>query len=177
MRFFSTFTGSLILSSVLYADHPMPSQTNEALYNETIAATVKPLGEAQADNPADFLLTLTEKESGEPITFDDLEVAHTERVHLLIVDQSLEDYHHIHPQEGEEPGTYPFSLTPENGGTYRLFADLLPIETGEQEYATATFSVKGEPKPLEKWESQFHEGDEYRYRLSFRPDGDFALSS
>jgi len=71
---------------------------------------------------------------GSPVTPDDLLVMHTERVHLLIVDASLSDYHHEHPAPGKTPGEYSFALTPRLGGPYRVFADVVPGATGVQEY-------------------------------------------
>lgn len=71
---------------------------------------------------------------GTPVTREDLLVMHTERVHLLIVDSSLADYHHEHPVPTKTPGEYEFSFTPRLPGEYRVFADVVPGTTGVQEY-------------------------------------------
>jgi len=80
-------------------------------------------------------IKFTRKKDGAPITPDDLLVVHTERIHLLVVDQSLGDYHHEHPKPTEEPGVYEFSFKPERIGPYRVFADIVPAGSNVQEYA------------------------------------------
>ncbi|QOV90983.1 hypothetical protein IPV69_06385 [Humisphaera borealis] len=71
---------------------------------------------------------------GAPVLPADLLVMHTERVHLLIVDSSLADYHHEHPTPTATPGEYEFAITPRLPGEYRVFADVVPGATGVQEY-------------------------------------------
>ena len=48
-------------------------------------------------------LTLTSLR-GEPITPDQLREVHTRKIHLLIIDGSLTDYHHEHPDSISHPG-------------------------------------------------------------------------
>ena len=74
---------------------------------------------------------------GSPVTDADLLVAHTQRIHLLIVDSTLEDYHHEHPTPTGTPGEYEFSFTPAKTGSYRIYADVVPASTGIQEYIPA----------------------------------------
>ncbi|MGH9348313.1 MAG: heavy metal-binding domain-containing protein [Vicinamibacterales bacterium] len=74
---------------------------------------------------------------GGPILITDLRVVHTERIHLLIVDPSLTDYHHVHPQPTTVPGAYAFSFTPARPGPYRAWADLRTTYGGFQEFAAA----------------------------------------
>jgi hypothetical protein len=73
---------------------------------------------------------------GSPVLPRDLLLAHTRRVHLLIIDETLTDYHHEHPEPTSVPGEYTFRFTPRKGGSYRVWADLLPADTGRQEYVT-----------------------------------------
>ena len=65
------------------------------------------------------------------MTLDDLTEAHTEKLHLLIVDESLTDYHHEHPVPAGKPGEYRFDFEPKFGGTYHVWADLLPDRDGQ----------------------------------------------
>ena len=94
------------------------------------------------DQPADFTLTLRTA-GGKPIGPADLLVAHTEKLHLLIVDPTLSDYQHVHPTPGRKNGEWKFSLTPLRAGAYRVFADFTPIATQRGLYASADFSVPG----------------------------------
>lgn len=94
------------------------------------------------DQPLDFTLTLRTA-SGKPIGPADLLVAHTRKLHLLVVDPTLSDYQHIHPEPGRRTGEWKFSLTPHRPGAYRVFADFTPVATQRGLYASADFSVPG----------------------------------
>jgi hypothetical protein len=80
------------------------------------------------------------KRDGTPLLPNDLLTAHTQKIHILIIDESLTDYHHEHPQATGVAGEYAFRFTPRKSGTYRIWIDLLPWETGRQEYVTADLS-------------------------------------
>ena len=105
---------------------------------------------------------------GQAVLPTDLREVHTQKIHLLIVDQSLTDYHHEHPQPGETSGEYTFSFTPQKPGPYRVWADVQPYLTGIQEYVPAkiTASTIGEESADTK-ESLTASVDELRYKLSF----------
>jgi hypothetical protein len=90
-----------------------------------------------------FVLTLRTA-SGKPIAPQDLMVAHTRKLHLLVVDPTVQDYQHIHPEPGRRPGDWVFSMTPNRAGTYRVFADFTPVATQRGLYASADFNVPGE---------------------------------
>jgi hypothetical protein len=74
------------------------------------------------------------KENGLPVLPNNLQTAHTEKIRLLTIDRSLTDYHHEHPRPGAIPGEYAFSFVPRKAGPYRVWADLLPMDTGRHEY-------------------------------------------
>jgi Heavy metal binding domain len=93
-----------------------------------------------------ILMTL----KGEPVTLDDLREVHTRKIHLLVIDGSLTDYHHIHPTPAAVPGRYDFSFTPQKPGNYRLWADLQPISTDVQEFAMALIISDAHAEPLQK---------------------------
>ncbi|RXK55812.1 hypothetical protein ESB00_07980 [Oleiharenicola lentus] len=92
--------------------------------------------------PVEFTLTLRTA-SGKPIGPADLIVAHTRKLHLLVVDPTLSDYQHLHPEPGRKPGEWKFSLTPSRAGEYRVFADFTPAATQRGLYAAADFTVPG----------------------------------
>lgn len=81
--------------------------------------------------------------SGKPIGPVDLLVMHTRKLHLLVIDPSLGDYQHLHPEPGERDGEWRFSFTPKSGGLYRIFADFTPVATGRGLYAGADLAVSG----------------------------------
>ena len=99
-------------------------------------------GEPRAGGMVGARLTLTTS-SGAPVTAADLLVVHTEKLHLLVIDASLDDYHHLHPAPTAVPGEYAFAFNPRSAGRYRVFADFTPRATGRALYAGAELMVAG----------------------------------
>lgn len=96
----------------------------EAYVRPTLKVTASP---AALEKGKEVKITLMLREpGGQPVTLDKLVERHTKKVHLLIVDESLADYHHLHPEEGDKPGAYTFSFTPHLGYSYILYADVKP---------------------------------------------------
>lgn len=90
-------------------------------------------------------LTLTMRTAaGKAIGPADLAVAHTQKLHLLIVDPTLSDYQHIHPVPARWNGDWEFDFKPERPGAYRVFADFTPMATQRGLYASVDFEVPGE---------------------------------
>lgn len=79
--------------------------------------------------------------NGKPIAPEDLLIAHTKKLHLLIIDPSLNDYQHVHPDPTRTPGEWAFHFTPHVGGIYRIFADFTPVATGRGLYANTEIVV------------------------------------
>ena len=86
--------------------------------------------------------------TGKPVGPADLLVAHTQKLHLLIVDPTLTDYQHVHPVPGRRPGEWAFQFTPRFDGLYRLFADFTPAATGRGLYANVDLPVSGRAGPV-----------------------------
>jgi hypothetical protein len=93
--------------------------------------------------PAKFTLTMRTA-GGKAIGTSDLLVAHTRKLHLLIVDPTLNDYQHVHPEPGRRDGEWVFEMTPDRAGTYRVFADFTPLATQRGLYASVDFNVPGD---------------------------------
>ncbi|MCU0793713.1 MAG: hypothetical protein MUE42_12880, partial [Opitutaceae bacterium] len=87
-----------------------------------------------AGNETRFVLTLATS-GGRPIGPVDLATVHTRKLHLLVIDPSLGDYQHLHPDPGARPGEWVFAHTPRAGGNYRVFADFTPTATGRGLYS------------------------------------------
>lgn len=104
--------------------------------------------------PAQAVLHLRRGED-EPVTLSDLIETHTRKIHLLVVDQSLRDYHHEHPQPTTTPGDYAFEFTPRKPGSYLAWADLRPMPFGLQEYEKTTIEGTGNPEPIMGKEPRF----------------------
>jgi hypothetical protein len=113
------------------------------------------------------LITLT-RIDGTPVTRADLLEMHTEKIHLLIVDGSLSDYHHEHPKPANKPGEYVFSFTPTQPGPYRIFADVVPLETSMQEYVVGDIPADSAAKPIEDKSTRLtSEVDGFNFILKF----------
>lgn len=112
-----------------------------------IFAMVEPLAEPKVGQPTSFLLSL-QTSVGRSVSYEEIAISHTERVHAMIVDPSLEDYHHVHPSRGNVPGSYTFTVTPHRAGEYSVYLDFIPLVTARRTLAVARFAVPGDPSPL-----------------------------
>ncbi|MDX2110763.1 MAG: hypothetical protein SFY80_11030 [Verrucomicrobiota bacterium] len=80
---------------------------------------------------------------GNPIPAEELAINHTERLHLLIVDDSLSDYQHLHPVATGIPGEFTFTMAPVHGGRYSVYYDFIPLKSGRRTLAVTTFTAGG----------------------------------
>jgi hypothetical protein len=113
----------------------------------SIHATITTDTPLEAGKPAHAVLRLR-RGQGEPVTLAELVETHTRKIHLLIVDQSLTDYHHEHPQPTDKPGDYTFEFTPRKPGPYNAWADVRPLPLGLQEYEKMIIAGTGTPGPI-----------------------------
>lgn len=115
----------------------------------SMSLALRPVGPFTVGKSQAVSLTLTDLASGKSMGPDDMAVAHTKKLHLLIIDGSLSDYQHIHPRpDPSTPGRWHFDFAPPFGRTYKVWADVTR-PNGEQEYV-GTELVAGEqpaPKP------------------------------
>jgi len=137
--------------------------------NATIKSEVTAGGPLAVGKEVNMILSLSDK-AGKPVTFDDLTEIHTRKIHLLTVDPSLGDYHHIHPEPAGEPGKYKFTFTPNRAGKYIFYSDLLPAATNKQEYSLSTLEVPGEPSPIVKQNERHVKTGDYTFDLTFDKD-------
>jgi len=107
-----------------------------------VVLTLRSDHEPVLGQPVDFVLTMRTA-SGKPIAPEDLLVAHTRKLHLLVTDPTLSDYQHIHPEPGRRPGEWKFTMAPRRAGIYRVFADFTPAATARGLYASVDFTVPG----------------------------------
>lgn len=112
------------------------SDKGDSAAQNTISIAVSTAQPLAVGQPAEVTLVM-KKQDGSPVTLNDLQEAHTEKIHILINDPTLTDYHHEHPVAGSTPGEYRFRFTPQKAGAYRLWADVVPADTGKQEYVIA----------------------------------------
>jgi len=66
---------------------------------------------------------------------------HTRRLHALMIDPMLEDYHHEHPITSGRPGDFVFVFTPRKTGNYLMWLDVTPLATGRSEAPQAVIGT------------------------------------
>ncbi len=123
----------------------------------------------QLANPVDVTLVL-ETSGGTPIAPHELALTHTKKMHVMVIDPAMEDYHHVHPEPEGLNGRYHFSFTPQRAGTYRVFTEIVPVQTRRQLIATGEIEVNGlpsEPRFERNTESII---DGVRFRLGGVPE-------
>ena len=59
--------------------------------------------------------------------FDDYGVSHTKEMHLIVVRDDLQNFHHLHP-ERDSQGVWRVAFTPPAGGTYWRYADFVDMD-------------------------------------------------
>lgn len=162
---------ALININYSYAE-PMPAghhhemQAAEANTSHTIQLTVDKI-ESKGKTKI-VQIKLSQIKDGTPLTLDQLKEVHTEKVHLLIINDTLDDYSHLHPVALTEPGLYQFEWTPKKDGNYRIWADLFPLSSNTQEYAIADLTqVKTASQPINKTTQMESTVNDYHFRLAF----------
>jgi hypothetical protein len=131
-----------------------------------VAMTVKADTAPAAGQPVEARVTLSTA-SGKPVAPEDLQVMHTRRLHLLVVDPTLTDYQHVHPEPTRTSGEWKFAFTPQRAGAYRVFADFTPAATMRGLYASADLAVgtSSAAEPPARYLSSMVERDGVRFWL------------
>ena len=59
------------------------------------------------------------------LTMADLKEVHTKKIHVLMADQTLTDYQHLHPTpDPTDPEMFTYTITPHKLGAYRVWVDI-----------------------------------------------------
>ena len=111
-----------------------------------VALTLSPVSPLVVDQPTQVIAHLTN--NGKPLTFAQLGEVHTRKLHLLVIDPGLGDYHHLHPTLGSTPGDYVFTFTPHRAGSYRAWADITLARDGSHHYVAADMGIPADNPPV-----------------------------
>jgi len=111
-----------------------------------------------------------ETTGGMTIAPHELAVTHTEKMHVMIVDPSLEDYHHVHPEAVGLDGIYLFDFKPERAGTYRVFTEIVPLRSRRQAIALSEIEVAGEAQSAQFARATKSVVDGIRFQLDGVPE-------
>jgi hypothetical protein len=108
--------------------------------------------------------------NGAPARAGDLVPTHGSVVHLMLIEEGGDDFQHLLPVAGMEPGEFVVDFTPRSGRGYSAWLGVVPVTTGLQEYLKAALEGKAGTESLEKGEAldaTQAEVEGYRFQLSF----------
>jgi hypothetical protein len=144
------------MQNILVEDSSSPS----------VKITVKKI--TQEQEKKNVQIQLQNIKDGSAVTLNDLQEVHTQKIHLMIINETLEDYIHLHPEPTSEPGVYQFTWQPNTAGNYKIWADLLPLKSQQQEYiSTMLLTAAKKHSPLAKTIAYESKVNNYTFRLSF----------
>lgn len=124
-----------------------------------IIPTLTPLEEPAVGKATPFKLTLFTT-TGKPIKWEEIAVSHTERIHAMVVDRSLGDYHHLHPQPAGPAGHYLVEMTPRRPGPYAVYLDFISLTNSRRTLLSSSFEVPGEAgQPVPGKRKTFRQGE------------------
>lgn len=145
---------------------PCSPQPSEPKLPAPVTAEVVPFPPYHAaGNDVPTILRL-KHDNGLPVTLEDLHVSEAAKVDILVVDESLSDFHYQHLTATDTPGEYRFVLRSKYGGRYFIWAGVGSTPTGEKRFEKTTVEVAGASKPLERVTKWSATSDEYHYHLS-----------
>ncbi|WP_237089895.1 heavy-metal-associated domain-containing protein [Nesterenkonia sp. PF2B19] len=98
----------------------------------------------QTGAEGELSLTVTGPD-GNPVT--DFTLDHEQEMHLIAVRTDGQQFRHVHP-ERDEAGRWSIPWQWETAGSYRVFADFVPEETGEGMTLSTTVQVAGDYDPV-----------------------------
>jgi hypothetical protein len=98
----------------------------------------------EAGKPTELMLSITDQRSGDPIK--EFELVHDKLMHVIIVEEDLSYFAHIHPIiiGHTNDGTFTIPHTFPESGKYKLWVDFKPKD-GNQTLAALKFNVIGQP--------------------------------
>jgi hypothetical protein len=88
------------------------------------------------------ILTITHKD-GTPLRDEELAVVHTRKLHVFVVDDSLKDYQHVHPEPTTTAGEFTFSFNPKTSNGYRAWAEFTAAKTNQMQRTFALVPYTG----------------------------------
>lgn len=154
-----TFLTVLIISCSAYADETQHTDMIHGPTKEPVKAAVKTsappvslhlklLSKPVPNQPLHLSLSFKNRK-GKLMKGKDLRIAHGKRVHVMVLDPSLNDYQHLHPTLADESSDaiFDFSFTPHRSGRYVIYADIT-LKNGKRYYLPVWFNVEGEASPI-----------------------------
>lgn len=119
------------------------------------------------DRDKSAMISLSQRVDNSPITPLQIEDTHTQKIHVFIIDDSLEDYYHIHPVHMDERvGSYKFDWQPKLKHNYKIWAEFrLKNRTIDEQVSSDLFMVNKSDGVIDKSIVLSQFVDEYNFDL------------
>ncbi len=117
------------------------------------------------DKPAtiEFQITMGKK----ILSADDLKEVHTQKIHVLIIDSSLNDYHHLHPQVSSNGKTFVSKFIPKTNNSYQMWVDITPLTTHKQSFILQNIGAYQNNSPIKGKDVFITDLNNYQFSLNF----------
>jgi hypothetical protein len=137
---------------------PAGLQVSEAGY------TLSPISSPDSAGTSGVLSFTIVGPDGEPVT--EFEESHEKDLHLIVVRTDTADFRHVHPSIDAD-GAWSIDWEWASGGTYKVFADFVPAQLGDEVTLARTVEVAGAHEPaLASADAAVAEVDGYTVSLS-----------
>lgn len=97
----------------------------------------------ESGKEGELTLSITGAE-GRAVT--DFDLSHEKELHLIVVRSDGADFRHVHPERDHE-GQWSIPWEWDHGGSYRVFTEFVPTESGETSTLSSTVQVAGDADP------------------------------
>ena len=104
-----------------HAHHAHPEKMEATARAELVSTSP-----TMAGQPCELAFRLRDTSTGRVLSAGDLATTHTQKLHTMIVDSALSDYHHVHPTYDAARGLFVAQFTPAANHPYMAWHDFTP---------------------------------------------------
>lgn len=115
---------------------------HEAEHDETVSMKLVHATPIVKGQPAQLGFQILNAE-GKSLPPEFLTTNHTQKLHTMVVDSSLTDYHHLHPTYDPKSRMYVCEFTPNTSHSYRAWHDFTLQSNGQQHYQSLRLPTPG----------------------------------
>ena len=114
-----------------HSNHGAMSEAEMQGMGGAASLTVASTSKVVAGQPTNLTLTLIGAD-GKPLGPDQIATSHENKVHVMVIDEGLDDYTHTHAQPGATPGQWTIAVTPKLNRSYKVWADFKLVGAATQ---------------------------------------------
>lgn len=122
----------------LFANH-----TSDATHGEKAGYSLRMVDKPLLikGQPCELTFQLVDNETGRSLTEAEFETVHTRKLHTMIVDHSLTDYHHLHPEYDPARQLFVCPFTPQLQASYQMWNDFTVVGENHPTYLKSELSA------------------------------------